>query len=842
MKYQISQNAFNQLRTLYLSSQPRIGYAELTGSIIQGFILNKLVWTRNFFERLQKTGGTTKEIQSRDRRNMGRNYTRSTKKEVSRLMCQRIGTIGGEIRAQQHKCRSIAARIEEAFDPQSRRQFSEIKRTETSRVWEIERTLKMKKLQDLKPKLPEVLDGILLSDEKLREAYGNPTVEVVVLGGIQASENIKAFLRLPLKFRSYCKPDRDTAVVQNEGRAARQRWIIRDKNTNGVESFEAYSRRKERQEDQKEPNRGNGHIDFSNLPVTQLMANKFIHLPAPASEEQEIRMGGEKIQLLDAWESYIEENSDAEGRIVGSNNLTRAEALGRKEIADGVKNRSWMLYGTDKSGKLVLDTKANFLKCMEPHYQNDQEVTYNAVLKSEPLLNNHAKAWAKVLNMGLNAGPGQYQRIREALTVKNSNVAILKGLRKDHKRAANATEGPPLRPLADGKVGPNAHLANLMARVLRPVREGIHDKIPTEIISTEEALFHLEQFNRNAQQHHREQHRRSCRTPNMQTDSIQVGSMDVCALYPNCKVAPTIKKIEELVTKSGLEFDNINLGFLTKFVSVLTRGIVSDQQLQRFIQIPKRRTTVNSYMRRQAEEQFDGPALEEPRNLSHEQVRSLIAIAAAKSTKVVMENHFYQIGGKIYRQREGSAIGVDLSVESASLYMTDWDDSFLKKLKKLGIRHDVYLRYVDDIVIVLKGIHHCWYFCARRGRMVFDNTRQVTCSEDQYTFQQLRDIANTLDENIQMTLDVPSLHEDGRLPVLDLGLYVVNKQIKTSFYSKPMSSPYQIHFRSAIPSRTKRDTLLQEGIRRFRNSGPNVSNLEIQNVFSKYMNSLIVSG
>ena len=58
---------------------------------------------------------------------------------------------------------------------------------------------------------------------------------------------------------------------------------------------------------------------------------------------------------------------------------------------------------------------------------NEQEVEYKSVFQSELVLNNHAKAWAKVLNMGANAGPGQAQRIREALTVKNSNVAHLKG-------------------------------------------------------------------------------------------------------------------------------------------------------------------------------------------------------------------------------------------------------------------------------------------------------------------------------------------------------------------------------------------------------------------------------
>ena len=162
--------------------------------------------------------------------------------------------------------------------------------------------------------------------------------------------------------------------------------------------------------------------------------------------------------------------------------------------------------------------------------------------------------------------------------------------------------------------------------------------------------------------------------------------------------------------------------------------------------------------------------------------RQLIAMLTSKSVKVVMENHYFQIGGRIFKQREGSAIGVDMSVEGASLYMLTWDDQFLKKLKKLGIKVELYFRYVDDIVIGLNGIHHGWMFDGRSGRMVFDENREKTMPEDQWTLLQLKSIANTLDINIQMEVDTPSMNESGRLPVLDLELFITENQIRHSFY------------------------------------------------------------
>ena len=93
VKYSISQDASQQLRTILNNqSRPRIGYADVTRCLIQGFILNKTIWTRNYFERLHKLGGATKEIISRAKQNLGRNQ-RQLKKETSRLMRQRVETI-----------------------------------------------------------------------------------------------------------------------------------------------------------------------------------------------------------------------------------------------------------------------------------------------------------------------------------------------------------------------------------------------------------------------------------------------------------------------------------------------------------------------------------------------------------------------------------------------------------------------------------------------------------------------------------------------------------------------------------------------------------------------------
>ena len=168
--------------------------------------------------------------------------------------------------------------------------------------------------------------------------------------------------------------------------------------------------------------------------------------------------------------------------------------------------------------------------------------------------------------------------------------------------------------------------------------------------------------------------------------------------------------------------------------------------------------------------------------------------------------------------------------------MTCWDNKFLSSLIKLCVKIYLYFQYVDYIVIGLKGIQYGWSFCTSKNKFIFDNQTQSTLPANQHTFSQLQLIANSLDRDIQMTVDMPSLNESGRLPVLDLGLRVVNNKIETSFFSKPMSSPFQIHFKSAMAMRTKRETLLQEGLWRLRNQGPQADQLENRNLMSSFMN------
>ena len=128
---------------------------------------------------------------------------------------------------------------------------------------------------------------------------------------------------------------------------------------------------------------------------------------------------------------------------------------------------------------------------------------------------------------------------------------------------------------------------------------------------------------------------------------------------------------------------------------------------------------------------------------------------------------------------------MDLTVELAALYMLVWDRKFLNLTRKLGLELDMYKHYVDDSGQSGGAIYVGWEFNKESGKMIYkDGAMYDGLPPDQRTLYIPKDIGNTLDDSVQMEADVQSMHPNGRLPVLDLELWVCNNICIYGFYSK----------------------------------------------------------
>ena len=98
----------------------------------------------------------------------------------------------------------------------------------------------------------------------------------------------------------------------------------------------------------------------------------------PAAEETCIQ--SQKQQAMMAFEEVkgALRNQDLE-----LSNLTDMEKEGRKQVIRGIKNSGWHLSQTDKSKKLVLDLKDNYIKGLQKHTTKDTAVQLEDVVAND---------------------------------------------------------------------------------------------------------------------------------------------------------------------------------------------------------------------------------------------------------------------------------------------------------------------------------------------------------------------------------------------------------------------------------------------------------------------------
>ena len=422
------------------------------------------------------------------------------------------------------------------------------------------------------------------------------------------------------------------------------------------------------------------------------------------------------------------------------------------------------------------------------------------------------------------------------MMVNQPSVPPLGGMRKDHKTGYDPVKGPPNRPWVPANDAPNAPLSNFCARFLKGLGNELAESYGTEATNTEELCRTCQDDNKTSTTYN----------GTNQPDPEQVlGSMDVKALYPSITKEMARNTVEMVVAPTNLNIQGVDDQVLTRYVALaVDRSRVTKAGVEQYIPVPESRTTLNSYIKVNKDKQFRPGSS----NLIPDQStrNKILGLAIGEMVHQCMDNHYFKFGEHVYRQRDGGAIGSDLTGEIARLFMLLWDRIFLKKIEACGILRGVYKRYVDDILMALRKIRRGVKYCPVSNSLVPCDpsaSSETNPEDDKYTFNILKEIANTIEPNIQMEVDIPSNHQDKMLPVLDLKMYInKDNQISHRFYSKDIASPFTILERSAVSMSTKRNTIFQEIIRRIRNTSPDHPWTTTAWTLTEYMNKLQISG
>ena len=178
----------------------------------------------------------------------------------------------------------------------------------------------------------------------------------------------------------------------------------------------------------------------------------------------------------------------------------------------------------------------------------------------------------------------------------------------------------------------------------------------------------------------------------------------------------------------------------------------------------------------------------------------------------------------------------------SDLYMLWWDKMFVDRLISLSIIPDLYARFKDDGSIIADNLPPGSMIS--NDRLVINHEKKIADlkkSPDIINFEIFQQIANSIDQMIQFTFDVPSKNPDNKVAIFDLKVNLdQNGNVVHNFYEKPTKHPQVILANSAISYHQKITIMTQEAIRRMKNtnSGP-----KCQNVFlSQFMSKLRSSG
>ena len=156
------------------------------------------------------------------------------------------------------------------------------------------------------------------------------------------------------------------------------------------------------------------------------------------------------------------------------------------------------------------------------------------------------------------------------------------------------------------------------------------------------------------------------------------------------------------IKDAKLKFSNINRKEAVQYVALnFSREEIAKEGLTQVI--PTKQPGTNIRLAAREGDQSGLFNYTNVRDVTDDDLTMVMGMIISKITHVNMSNHFYTFQGNVYKQSKGGAIGSELTGEVSRLYMLLWDRKFLNKLKHLGIHTKLYVRYVDDTLIVTES-------------------------------------------------------------------------------------------------------------------------------------------
>ena len=310
-----------------------------------------------------------------------------------------------------------------------------------------------------------------------------------------------------------------------------------------------------------------------------------------------------------------------------------------------------------------------------------------------------------------------------------------------------------------------------------------------------------------------------------------VGS-DVKALFPSIKSEKTGKLIREAIQNTSLDFEGVSQEHALAYIAMnldLTTDIYEIEHL-----LPTRKSGKETKLKINALSKDWNPQekfIFKNRVTTAIENKQIIGRVVEIATRALFQNHAYRFGDEIYHQIEGGSIGDRWTGAAAEIVMQDWATKYKKILVESGLEVLLFGGYVDDGRQLTTSLP----IGSRYNPLTkkFETTKQAEAEdiarklEGESTNQRMartcQELMNSINENLEFTVETPEDFEQEQLPTLDFKIWQEQDGlINHTYYQKPIKTPFVIMARSAMSSQQKIQILANELTRR-------VSNINVKN-------------
>ena len=204
--------------------------------------------------------------------------------------------------------------------------------------------------------------------------------------------------------------------------------------------------------------------------------------------------------------------------------------------------------------------------------------------------------------------------------------------------------------------------------------------------------------------------------------------------------------------------------------------------------------------------------------------KTMVALMMREMVRLLITKHHYTVDGKLFQQCDGGPIGERVTTVLARMVLHQFDSEFNSTLCRLQLSLPLLQRYVDDVNAAGGKLSRRMKVVVKDGKAELEwGEEDNNLADDAFSARVYQEIANTIrPKSIIMEVDFPSNNADGKLPILDMKVWVEESQVLFLFYQKPMASRALVSPRSAITTRETKNILLEEGSRRLRACSPSL--------------------